>query len=103
MNNRISQLLDFLKDDETDSFSRYALALELMKEGNLQEATHHLERLLATDPEYLAAYYQYGKLLEQQGKTSEALSVFEAGIIFARKQKNSHTQSELQSAIDNLE
>jgi len=103
MNNRISQLLAFLQEDEADSFSRYALALEYLKDGNPSEAALHFQMIVKMDSEYLAVYYQYGKLLESQGLIAEALSVFESGIEVARKQKNLHTLGELQSAIDSMD
>jgi tetratricopeptide (TPR) repeat protein len=99
---RIEQLLDFLKEDPTDPFCHYALALELIRIGRTEEAEKNLEQLLATDPGYLAAYYQLGKIYESRGKTDAAIATYQKGITVAGKNSDHHTLAELASARDSL-
>ncbi|MFM9028081.1 MAG: tetratricopeptide repeat protein [Bacteroidota bacterium] len=101
-NDRIHQLEQFLSEDPNDAFSRYALALELLKMNQLEEADSHLQRLYMDQPEYLATYYQLGKLLEMKKEKQRALATYLAGMERARKKGDKHTLSELQSAYQNL-
>jgi tetratricopeptide (TPR) repeat protein len=100
---RIDQLKQFLQDEPNDEFSRYALALEYMNAGNDTEAMHHFKMLAENHPDYLATYYQMGKVLERQGKNSEAVLIYEKGKDVAIKLGNRHTLNELNSALDSME
>ena len=100
---RIEQLKLFLDEDPDDNFSLYALALEYVNIHHVSEAIELLEKLIQKNPDYLASYYQLGKLFEQQGNFSKASDAFTKGLVVARKQKNQKTLNELQSALDSLE
>ena len=65
MNERIDMLQEYIQDDPSDTFSRYALALEHAKIGETSKAIEYLKQLRIIDSEYLALYYQLGKLLQQ--------------------------------------
>jgi len=98
--NRIDQLKEFLKDKPKDCFLRHALALELAKAGEAEQAKNLFKTILSEFPEYIASYYPLGKLLEQMDLADEALAVYEQGTQQARKAGDQHTLSELRSAID---
>ena len=87
------------RSDPSDTFSRYALALEHAKIGETSKAIEYLKQLRIIDSEYLALYYQLGKLLQQIGFLDEAIEVFKSGILVAQKQQNRHTESELKGAL----
>jgi len=99
---RIDQLRSFVTASPDDPFPRYALALELKGKGDAAQAAAELQRLLARSPDYLAAYLQLGMLHAAAGKMSEARSVLATGQDVARKQGNSHTLSELTTALEGL-
>jgi tetratricopeptide (TPR) repeat protein len=99
MNDRIKMLQEYIQDDPSDTFSRYALALEYAKIGEASKAIEYLKQLRIIDSEYLALYYQLGKLLQQIGLLDAAVEVFKAGIVVAQKQQNRHTESELRGAL----
>lgn len=99
MNDRIKMLQEYIQDDSSDTFSRYALALEFAKEGELSKAIELLKQLRLIDEDYLALYYQLGKLLQQIGLLEEAVMVFKSGIVIAQKQQNHHTEKELKGAL----
>lgn len=101
-NKRIQQLLEFLDQDPGDSFSRYALGLEYLRMNELESAQSIWNELLQRDPEYLATYYQLGNVKAELGDRVAALETYERGIECARRQQNSHTLSELQTARMNL-
>jgi tetratricopeptide (TPR) repeat protein len=100
---RIEMLQSYLAEDASDSFSRYALALELIKLSNLEEALNHMAFIFQNDPSYLPNYYHYGKLLEQTGRKSDALAIYQTGESVAKSQKNAHTLNELTGAREALE
>ena len=99
---RIKQLKQFLEEDPGDAFSAFALGLEWLKMNDLEEARKTFEILLKKQPEYLATYYQLGKLYEQLKLRELAAQTFEHGMNLAQKQNNRHTFNELKAALDNL-
>jgi tetratricopeptide (TPR) repeat protein len=102
MKSRREVLLEFLASDPNDSFSRYALALELEKEGRQLEAVSQLQELVTRDPGYVGAYYQLGRLLAREGRTEEAREVYQRGLSVAAEAGDQRTRKELQEAIDLL-
>lgn len=100
---RIALLKDYLQEDPSDCFSRYALGLEFVKMSDLSRAWGCFEFLLKQAPEYLPAYYQSGQLLESMGRADEAIQVYKNGIALARVQGNEHARAELQGALFKLE
>jgi tetratricopeptide (TPR) repeat protein len=102
MNTRIELLKRYLQEDPSDSFLRYALALEFIALNEHELAYEHLTSLLNDDPDYLAGYYMAGKTAEALQKNSEAINYYATGIEVAKLQKNQHTLNELVSAQEGL-
>jgi thioredoxin-like negative regulator of GroEL len=103
MKTRREMLEEFVAQDPDDSFSRYALALELEKEGNNQGAVPQLQEVLARDPGYVAAYYQLGRLLAKTGILDEARDVYRRGLVAATAANDQRARSEIQEALETLE
>jgi thioredoxin-like negative regulator of GroEL len=103
MKTRREMLEEFVAQDPDDSFSRYALALELEKEGNNQGAVPQLQEVLARDPGYVAAYYQLGRLLAMTGILDEARDVYRRGLVAATAANDQRARSEIQEALETLE
>jgi len=103
MATRREMLEEFVASDSMDSFSRYALALELEKEGRNEDAISALREVLARDSEYVAAYYHLGRMLVRSGNTEEAGDVYRRGLDVARKAGDQRTASEIQEAIELLD
>jgi tetratricopeptide (TPR) repeat protein len=103
MKTRREMLEEFLAADPNDSFSRYALALELEKEEHTTEAIAQLQEVLARDANYVAAYYHLGRMLARAGDTDEALEIYRRGLDVASKAGDQKTRSEIQEAIEMLE
>jgi tetratricopeptide (TPR) repeat protein len=99
---RIAQLRKFIEGSPDDPFPRYALALELKGQGDSASAAQELEALLGRSPGYLAAYLQLGMLLQALGNGSRAREVLEKGQDLARRTGDSHTLSELTSALESV-
>ncbi|HWP45089.1 MAG TPA: tetratricopeptide repeat protein [Blastocatellia bacterium] len=102
MKTRLEMLEEFLVQDPNDSFSRYALALELEKEKREQEAISQLQEVIARDPSYVAAYYHLGRMLARAGRIDEARSAYGRGLDAAGRAGDQRTQSEIQEALEEL-
>ena len=103
MNERIKLLLQYLSEDPDDAFSRYALALEYVKENQDREAAGLMEELFLSQPDYLPNYYHYGKLQERLGNTALSKDIYSKGMEVARSQNNQHTLNELRGALEMLD
>lgn len=97
---KISKLAGYLKKNPKDSFSKFALALELLKQNDVNKAKLLFESILEQDPEYLGVYYHLGKLYGQIGLLKQSRDLFLEGIVLAKKQQNHRTETELTDALE---
>lgn len=102
MKTRREMLEEFVAQDPDDPFSRYALALELEKEGNDQGAVPQLQEVIARDPSYVAAYYHLGRLLAKTGILDEARDIYRRGLVVATAANDQRACSEIQEALETL-
>ena len=103
MKTRRETLEEFIAQDPNDSFSRYALALQLEKDGKKQEAVPQLQEVILRDPSYVAAYYHLGRLLAQTGHIEEARDAYRRGLDAAIAAGDQRARSEIQEALEMLE
>lgn len=101
--NRIPELARRVKEDPSDSFSKFALALELKKIGEQAKVLTLFRDIEMNDPEYVGVYYHLGALYEEMGENIKALNTYKKGIEIAGKKMDQHARSELQSALMNLQ
>jgi tetratricopeptide (TPR) repeat protein len=102
MKSRIEQLQEFLKDDNNDSFLKYALALEYVKVKENNTARDCFLKLIKDDENYIASYYQLGKLYESLNEVENAMAIYKNGIEIAKNIKDAKTLLELQEAYNML-
>ena len=100
---RIEMLKQYISEDSEDVFLQYALALEYVNLDRREDALAMLTSIIANHPDYLAAYYQLGKLFEQSRLPVDAKKTYEAGIAVAQQQKEFKTLNELRAALDSME
>jgi tetratricopeptide (TPR) repeat protein len=103
MGTRIQTLEEFVARDPGDSFSRYALALELEKAGQELESVAHLREVILRDPSYIAAFYHLGRLLARQGKIDDARAIYNQGLNAGKTAGDERTRSEIQQALEMLD
>lgn len=103
MKTRRETLEEFLADDPGDLFSRYALALELEKEGRDDEAITQFREALSRDPSYLPVYYQLGRVLARTGRLDEARDAYERGAEVALAAGDEKTRREILEALSLIE
>jgi predicted Zn-dependent protease len=95
-------LEDFVAAKPTDAFARYGLAMECANSGDATAANEHFKALLASHPDYVAGYFQFGQFLAKSGCTEDARSTLTAGIATARRTGDEHAQSEMEAALAEL-
>ena len=103
MKSRREMLEEFVAQDPDDSFSRYALALELEKESRPQDAVIQLREVIARDQNYVASYYQLGRLLARSGCVNEARDVYHRGIGVADSAGDQKASAEIREALEALD
>jgi tetratricopeptide (TPR) repeat protein len=100
--NRMDVLKAMVAQNPADAFSRYGLAMELVKSGELETAVAEFRALLEHNPNYAAAYFHGGQVLEKMGDVEQARALYENGIEVTSRTGDAHTRSELQAALDML-
>jgi Flp pilus assembly protein TadD len=91
-----------VNQNPADTFARYGLAMELVKAGELKSAVAEFRSLLEHNPNYAAAYFHGGQVLEKLGDVDQARGLYEKGIEVTGRTGDQHARSELQAALDLL-
>ena len=99
---RRQMLEEFVAAKPTDAFARYGLAMECSNTGDAAAADENFKALMASHPDYVAAYFQYGQYLARVGRAEEARSTLTAGITTARRTGDDHARSEMEAALAEL-
>lgn len=101
--NRIPLLTELIQDDPKDPFLPYALALEYLKQQDVQAAIDTFEALQKAHPAYLPTYYQLGVLLTETGELKRATTLLETGKALAEEQAERKTAGEIQELLWGIE
>lgn len=99
---RIKKLAQLVRRNPGDSFPKFVLALELLKNNQVQKALALFESVYDQDPEYLGVYYHLGKLYQSIDRHRDAEKCFREGIAVAKNQNEQRTLSELTEALELL-
>ncbi len=91
-----------LAADPADAFLRYAMAMEYVKSGNLNQAIVEFRRLIDDDAAYVAAYFMCGRVLRDSGDTPAARQMWIQGIAKAREIGDSHAAAEMSEELNFL-
>ena len=99
---RLSSIRKFVEARPDDAFPRYGLAMEYVKQGQLEEANAQFEELQRRHPDYLATYYHHGMVLVRLGRKEEARRTWEEGIRVSTAKGDLHTRGEIEAALAEL-
>jgi thioredoxin-like negative regulator of GroEL len=92
-----------LSEDPNDAFLRYGLALQCLREGDVEEGRQRLRSLIADDPDrQVAAYQQLGQSLADTGEAEAARAILATGITKARAAGDWHAAAEMEQLIESL-
>jgi len=99
---RRQKLEEFLAKNPNDAFTRYGVALECVREGDLPAAESHFQALIQSNPDYVPGYQMYAQTLAQNDRTADAKTVLQQGIQAAIRKGNAHARSEMEGLLETL-
>lgn len=99
---RRQQIEAMLQDDPDDTFLNYALAKELVSEGDSDAAIAAFDRVLSGNADYVPAYFQKAQTLAGEGETAAARDVLAQGIEVAQRVGDTHAAGEMTAYLDTL-
>ena len=99
---RLGMLRKMAAAKPDEPFPAYGLAMELSKQGLLDEARTTFAALVERLPDYVPSYLMFGNLLVSMGAKEQAAGVFRLGIGAAERGGDDHARGELQGALDEL-
>ena len=99
---RIKQLTEFMKEDPSDPFPIYALAIEHL-EIDKRRSRELFEILIENHEDYIGTYYHAANLYSEIGEKDLATITYEKGIAKAKTLNEAHALKELQSAFLNFQ
>ncbi len=92
-----------LAADPSDTFLRYGLAVQCLREGDVEEGRSRLLALIADHPEdQVAAYQQLGQSYLESDELEDASRALRTGIEKARARGESHASAEMEGLLANL-
>ena len=99
---RLIKLNEFLQHNPNDTFSLFAIAMELRSLNRRDEALEYLERVLAADPNYVPGYFQKAEILMELARPQEARRVLLDGIPKAAQAGQFHIRDRMQENINKI-
>ena len=86
-----------LAEDPTDTFLRYGLAVQCLRDGALVEGREQLQALIADHPEdQVAAHQMLGQSYAETGEPDAAKANLDAGITLANRRGDWHAAGEME-------
>lgn len=96
-------LEESLAEDPSDTFLRYGLAMQCLREGDVQQGRERLRALIADHPDdQIAAYQQLGQSHIETSEVEEAARILKAGILKARAKGDMHAAGEMEGFLATL-
>jgi predicted Zn-dependent protease len=90
-----------LAEDPSDTFLRYGLAVQCLREGDTEEGRGRLIALIADHPDdTVAAHQQLGQSYLEAEEIDPARAILQKGIALANKRGDWHAASEMSGLLD---
>jgi len=99
---RLDQIQTMLSKEPADVFLNFALAMEFVKAGRLEDAVTQFKQVATLDPKYTAAYFQQGNTLINLGRLHEASACLREGIEIAESIGDHHAAGEMGEVLATL-
>jgi predicted Zn-dependent protease len=94
------KLEESLAEDPSDSFLRYGLAMQCLREGDVDEGRERLLALIADHPDdQVAAYQQLGQSYLEGGEPERAREFLTTGIAKAQARGDWHAAAEMEGLL----
>jgi predicted Zn-dependent protease len=92
-----------LAEDPADTFLRYGLAMQCLRDGDLAEGRQRLLSLIDDHPDdQVAAYQQLGQSYLDNGETDSARTILKTGIAKANARGDWHAAAEMDGLLASL-
>ena len=91
-----------LAKEPADQFLRYALAMELEKEGEHQSSLDIFRGLMEDPQPHVPSFLMAAQHLAKHGRVAEARGTLRSGTEAARQQGNSHAAGEMSELLASL-
>jgi predicted Zn-dependent protease len=92
-----------LAEDPTDTFLRYGVAMQCLREGDVDEGRERLMALIADHPDdQVAAFQQLGQSYLESDEPEGARRWFIEGIAKARARGDSHAAAEMEGFLSQI-
>ncbi|WP_422927357.1 tetratricopeptide repeat protein [Singulisphaera sp. PoT] len=93
-----------LAEDPADTFLRYGLAVQCLRDGDTEEGRSRLIALIDDHPEdQVAAYQQLGQSYLEAGENAEASKTLRTGIEKANKRGDWHAAGEMEGLLSQID
>ncbi len=99
---RRQKIEEMLLSEPNDVFLRYSLAMELSKEGLLDQSLGLLRELSDGTPRYVPAFFRAAQLLAEHDDFDSARTFLREGIEEARAQGDQHAAAEMGEMLSDL-
>jgi len=99
---RVADLLELIAEEPDDALLRLTLGKEYLESGDTAAALPHLERAVAADPRYTAAYRYLGAALAAAGRRDDAIAAWERGVAVAEETGDLQAGKEMRLFLDRL-
>lgn len=103
MMSRMEQLKNLLEKEPNDAFCLYALAQEYASQGDHDRAIELYERAIASDADYLYAYFHKARSEEALGRTRLAADTLREGITRAQRAGDAKAEAEMAGYLSALD
>lgn len=92
-----------LAEDPSDSFLRYGLAMQCLREGDVEEGRERLSALIDDHPdEQVAAYQQLGQSYLEGDEPETAREILGLGVAKAKARGDWHAAAEMEGLLAQL-
>jgi len=92
-----------LAEDPNDSFLRYGVAVQCLRDGDVEEGRERLVALIDDHPDdQVAAHQQLGQSYAESGETEAAAAVLRAGVAKAQAKGDWHAAAEMEQMLASL-
>ena len=102
MSSRREKIEEMLKDEPSDVFLRYGLAVEYDNEERYEESLALFMGLTKDTPPHVPSFFRSAQLLARLDRIHEAWALLRDGIEAARSQDNSHAAAEMGEFLASL-
>ncbi len=100
---RRRMLEESLSADPGDTFLRYGLAMQCLRDGDVAEGRERLQALIADHPtDQVAAHQQLGQSYLESEEWADAGQILRAGIALAHRVGDRHAAGEMQGLLETL-